>query len=139
MREPAQGSLRPLLASRAPARDATVVLDGSSLLVADVCGWRSCNNQTEGARIALDRPVIDVTGYAVDGRGHLWTLADLDDGTMRLVEIDLAHPTVVFARAVDASVFGDVTRRLVALDGGGAVVMSGNKTELRFTRYEVTP
>ncbi len=121
---------------RSVPRDLSVVLEGGSVLVGDLCRWRACVG-TEGARITLDRAALDVSASAVDGHGVLWSLVDLDDGSMRLVSLDLAHPAVVAVRAIDASVFGDVTRRLVALGGGGAVVMSGDRSTITFTRYGV--
>jgi hypothetical protein len=136
VRDPAQGRLLPLLGTPPAVRDASVVLDGGAILVGDLCEWRVCSGG-EGARIVLDRALLDVADYGVDGRGVLWVLADVDDGTMRLVSLDLAHPSVATVRTVDAGVFGDVTRRLVTLGGGGAVVMSGDATTLTFTRYAV--
>jgi len=87
-------------------------------------------------RVPFERIVLDVVEHAVDGRNTLWAIVDLDDGSQRLVSIDLADPTRAQVRTMDASVFGDVTRRLVTLDRGGAVVMSASRTSLVFTRYE---
>jgi hypothetical protein len=86
--------------------------------------------------VPFERPVLDVVEHVIDGRNTLWAVVDLDDGSQRLVSMQLADPTRVQVREVDASVFGDVSRRLVALDGGGAVVMSATATQLIFTRYE---
>jgi hypothetical protein len=90
---------------------------------------------TSATRISLERPVLDVVESEIDGRGVLWLLADLDDGTMRLVAIDPLVPAIATVRTVDASVFGDVTRRLVASPDGGVVVMSATTSDLVYTRY----
>jgi hypothetical protein len=125
VRDAADGSLRSVAGAR--RHDGVrAVLDRGSVLVAPIGG--------RGVRVDLGRPALDVVGSETDGTDVLWALVDLDDGTMRLVSVDLGHPDVVTARVVDASVFGDVTRRLVALDSGAAV-MSATATDVSFTRY----
>ncbi len=101
------------------------VLDRGSVLVA---------NGRRGVRIDLGRPALDVVESETDAGGVLWSLVDLDDASMRLVSVDPAHPDDVTTRTVDASVFGDVSRRMVALRSG-VVVMNASNTLMTFTRY----
>ena len=116
---------------------ANVQVNGSSVLVGDLCVLR-CGDRTEAARLDFGRTVFDVAAYGVDGHGVFWGLVDVDEAgtaTTRLISIDPARPSDVAVRTIDASVFGDVTRRLVTLDSGGVVVMSGTRSQLVFTRY----
>ncbi len=137
VREPAQGRLlrlfdtqRRQMASNGATTpdDASVAVSGTSVLAA---------RGSRAVRIDLSRPVLDVLDYGTDGDGSLWALADVavgDTARTVLVTIDILRPQRVRAANVDASVFGDVTRRLVTLDDG-VVVMSGTADALTFTRY----
>jgi hypothetical protein len=120
--------VRPLFAAKRHAPEGVAVaVDRRGILLGD---------GTRGVRIALAN-VVDVAEHVVDRRGVLWAIVDVDGPTApvtELVSIDLAHPLLAASRSIDASVFGDVTRRLVALRSG-VVVMSATANDLTFTRY----
>lgn len=130
VRESSQGRREDLLDAITPPTVVGVQVEPTSVLFGGVCA--TCR---DAIRVGFGRDVFDVAESEVDGHGVVWALVDVDDGRSAATQLVSIDATEVLSRTVDASTFGDVTRRLVPLDGGGVVVMSSSADELIFTQY----
>jgi hypothetical protein len=129
VRGPRQGLTR-----RLGGRRSDVIPDTPNVTAGD--GSILVAGRRVGLRISVGRPVLDVVDCVVDGRGAMWAIVDVPEGSSArtlLVRADLRRMTATVGDA-DASVFGDVGRRLAATNEG-VVVMSATASALTFTRY----